>query len=78
MSIARKGLIAALLGAGLAVGASGALAQAQPQDRPGWYVGGAFGQADIGPDDDTAWKLFGGTSRSRSRIPTWAKSPSLA
>jgi OOP family OmpA-OmpF porin len=65
MSIARKGLIAALLGAGLAVGASGALAQAQSQDRPGWYVGGAFGQADIGPDDDTAWKLFGGYDINR-------------
>jgi OOP family OmpA-OmpF porin len=64
MRIARKGLIAALLGASLAVGASSALAQAQ-RDRPGWYVGGAFGQADIGPDEDTAWKIFGGYDINR-------------
>jgi OOP family OmpA-OmpF porin len=59
-----KGLLAVLLGASLAVGTSVATAQSQ-QDRPGWYVGGAFGQADIGPDEDTAWKIFGGYDINR-------------
>jgi OOP family OmpA-OmpF porin len=64
MGIARKKLVTALLGASLAAGASGAFAQSQ-LDRPGWYVGGAFGQADIGPDTDTSWKIFGGYDINR-------------
>jgi OOP family OmpA-OmpF porin len=75
MGIARKGLIAALVGAGFAVSASGALAQAQ-QFRPGWYVGGSLGQADISDincpsgfscdDKDTAWRIFGGYDMNRN------------
>lgn len=59
-----KGLIAVVLGALLAVSASAVYAQGQP-DRPGWYVGGSFGQADLGPDTDTAWKIFGGYDINR-------------
>ena len=60
----RKGLITVVLGALVAVSASAVYAQGQP-DRPGWYVGGSFGLADIGPDDDTAWKIFGGYDINR-------------
>lgn len=41
---------------------AGALAQAET----GWYLGGSFGQADLGADEDSSWKLSAGYQISRN------------
>ena len=58
-----KKWIAAMLAAGAMTLSAGAMAQ---QMDSGWYVGGAFGQADLGPDEDTAWKISGGYQLNRT------------
>lgn len=65
MSIGKKALIAGLAGASFALSAPAAFGQGQ-QTNPGWYVGGSLGQADLGPDEDTAWKIFGGYDINRN------------
>ena len=65
MSIGKKRLIAGLIGASFALSAPAAFGQGQ-QMNPGWYVGGSLGQADLGPDEDTAWKIFGGYDINRN------------
>ncbi|HEY7238828.1 MAG TPA: porin family protein [Burkholderiales bacterium] len=59
-----KGWIAAVIGAAamLSCGA----ATAQKQSDAGWYAGASLGRADLGPDKDTAIKIFGGYQINRS------------
>ena len=49
--------IAAILGAGAMLISFAACAQARDA---GFYAGASLGSADLGPDDDTAIKVFGG------------------
>lgn len=67
MAIGKKRLIAGLIGAGFALSAPSALAQAQQDVR--FYIGGSLGQAQVDldctgttscDDKDTSWKMFGG------------------
>ena len=60
-----KGWIAAVLGAAAMLGCGAALAQ-QKQSDTGWYAGASLGSADLGPDSDTALKIFGGYQINRS------------
>jgi len=60
-----KGWIAAVLGAAAMLGCGSALAQKQPVDT-GFYAGASLGSADLGPDSDTALKIFGGYQINRS------------
>lgn len=60
----RKRWIAAMFGAAAMLGCGGALAQ--KQSDTGWYAGASLGRADLGPDDDTALKIFGGYQINRS------------
>jgi len=39
---------------------------AQKQTDTGWYAGASLGRADLGPDTDTALKIFGGYQINRS------------
>jgi OOP family OmpA-OmpF porin len=59
-----KGWIAALLGCTTMLLCAGALAQ--KQSDAGWYAGASLGRADLGPDTDTALKIFGGYQINRS------------
>src|SRR3954471_8525471 len=59
-----KGWIAALLGCTTMLLCAGALAQKQSDTR--WYAGASLGRADLGPDTDTALKIFGGYQINRS------------
>jgi opacity protein-like surface antigen len=59
-----KQWIAAMLGAAAMLASFGALAQ--KQGETGWYAGGSLGQADLGPDDDIALKVFGGYQINRT------------
>src|ERR1044071_1086059 len=59
-----KGWIRAFLVCAAMAMSVGALAQ-QPRD-PGWYAGASLGRADLGPDTDTALKIFGGYQINRS------------
>lgn len=52
----KKWLVAVLGATALAFSAAGASAQ----QLTGFYAGAEFGNADFGPDDDTAIKVFGG------------------
>src|ERR1041384_2804399 len=61
----RKGSIATVLAMAAMLGCGGALAQKQPADT-GWYAGASLGSADLGPDSDTALKIFGGYQINRS------------
>src|SRR5262245_26973636 len=53
----KKKWIAAMFGAAALLASAGALAQARDA---GFYAGASIGSADLGPDDDTAIKVFGG------------------
>jgi len=53
----KKKWIAAMFGAAALLASAGALAQARDV---GFYAGASIGSADLGPDDDTAIKVFGG------------------
>lgn len=53
-----------MLGAAAMLVSFGALAQKQAET--GWYAGGSLGQADLGPDEDTAFKIFGGYQIDRT------------
>jgi OmpA-OmpF porin, OOP family len=53
----KKRWSAALLGAAAMLLSLGALGQ---QRLTGWYAGGSLGNADLGPDEDIALKVFGG------------------
>lgn len=56
-----KNWLVAVLGGTAIVLSTGALAQKKPQPATqGFYVGGDIGNFDIGNDDDTAFKIFGG------------------
>jgi OOP family OmpA-OmpF porin len=59
-----KGWIAALIGCTTMLLSAGALAQ--KQSDTGWYAGASIGRADLGPDSDTAPKVFGGYQINRS------------
>jgi OOP family OmpA-OmpF porin len=59
----RNEWIAALLGAAAMLIPFGALAQARDV---GFYAGASIGSADLGPDDDTAVKVFGGYQIDRT------------
>ena len=59
-----EGWIAAMFGAAAMLGCGSALAQKQADT--GWYAGASLGRADLGPDDDTALKIFGGYQINRS------------
>jgi OOP family OmpA-OmpF porin len=59
-----KGWFTALLGCTTMLLSVGALAQ--KQSDTGWYAGASLGRADLGPDDDTALKIFGGYQINRS------------
>ena len=61
----RKGSVAMVLGAAAMLGCGSALAQKQPVDT-GFYAGASLGSADLGPDSDTALKIFGGYQINRS------------
>ena len=52
-----KEWIAAAFGCAAMLASGGALAQARDV---GFYAGASLGSADLGPDDDTAIKVFGG------------------
>ena len=58
-----KKWLAAMLGAASMAVSAGAMAQ---QTDTGWYVGASIGQADLGPDDSTAWKITGGYQLNRN------------
>ena len=51
----KKWIVAMLAGAAMTVSAG-----AWAQQTTGFYAGLDVGNADIGPDDDTGWKIFGG------------------
>lgn len=51
----KKWIVAMLAGAAMAVSAG-----AWAQQTTGFYAGLDVGNADIGSDDDTGWKIFGG------------------
>ena len=59
-----KGWIRALLACAMMLMSTGALAQ--KQSDTGWYAGASLGRADLGPDTDTALKIFGGYQINRS------------
>jgi OOP family OmpA-OmpF porin len=59
-----KGWIAALLACTTMLLSAAALAQ--KQSDTGWYAGASLGRADLGPDTDTALKIFGGYQINRS------------
>jgi hypothetical protein len=59
----RNEWIAAMLGAAAMLISVGALAQARDV---GFYAGASIGSADLGPDDDTAVKVFGGYQINRT------------
>jgi len=62
-----KALVAALMGAALAFSAPAAFAQARGATaNTGWYIGGDIGNAEIGSDDDTAWRILGGYQINRN------------
>jgi hypothetical protein len=52
-----KKWLVTVLGAAAMSASAGVLAQATV---PGWYIGAEIGNADVGPDDDTAFKILGG------------------
>ena len=60
-----KGWMTAMFGVAAMLGCGSALAQKQPVDT-GWYAGASLGSADLGPDSDTALKIFGGYQINRS------------
>jgi OmpA-OmpF porin, OOP family len=69
----KKLLVSGLLGAGVALSASTAFAQARmAQADTAWYAGGSFGQSEgkcniAGCDEkDTAWKILGGYQIDRN------------
>jgi opacity protein-like surface antigen len=64
-SMTTKGWFAAMFGAAALLSCGGALAQKKPSDT-GWYAGASLGRADLGPDTDTALKIFGGYQINRS------------
>lgn len=59
-----KGWTAALLACATMLSYAGALAQ--KQSDTGWYAGASVGRADLGPETDTALKIFGGYQINRS------------
>ena len=59
----RNKWVAAMLGAAAMLISAGALAQAR---ELGFYAGASIGSADLGPDDDTALKVFGGYQINRT------------
>lgn len=59
-----KRWIAAVFGCAAMLASAGALAQ--KQSDAGWYAGASLGRADLGPDTDTALKIFGGYQINRS------------
>jgi OOP family OmpA-OmpF porin len=59
----RTDWIAAMLGAAAMLISFGAAAQARDV---GFYAGASIGSADLGPDDDTAVKVFGGYQINRT------------
>ena len=52
-----KKWLVTVLGAAAMSASAGVLAQAAV---PGWYVGAEIGNADVGSEDDTAFKILGG------------------
>jgi OOP family OmpA-OmpF porin len=57
----KKQWMVAMLGAAAMLLSFGAAAQKQQSPaQTGWYAGGSIGNADLGPDDDIALKVFGG------------------
>lgn len=59
----KKKWLAAMLGAAAMAMSAGAIAQ---QTMPGWYIGGDVGSADVGPEDDTSFRIFGGYTINRN------------
>jgi|SRR5262245_8167293 len=56
-----KQWMVAMLGAAAMLLSFGVAAQKQQTAaQTGWYAGGSLGSADLGPDDDIAFKIFGG------------------
>ena len=63
----KKQWIAAMLGVAAMLLSFCVLAQKQQsQAQTGWYAGGSLGQSDLGPDEDTAIKIFGGYQINRN------------
>lgn len=58
-----KKWIVSMLGAAAMAVSAGAFAQ---QADTGWYVGGSLGNAEVGSEDDTAWKIHGGYQVNRT------------
>src|SRR3954469_13496803 len=56
--------IVAVLGCATMLSSTAVLAQKQTDT--GWYAGASLGRADLGPDNDTALKVFGGYQINRS------------
>jgi len=56
--------IVAVLGCATMLSSTAVLAQKQTDT--GWYAGASLGRADLGPDTDTALKIFGGYQINRS------------
>jgi OmpA-OmpF porin, OOP family len=62
----KKALFAGLIGAAAILAVpSVSLAQSRMQDTP-WYVGADIGQADLGVDEDTAFRILGGYQINRN------------
>jgi OmpA-OmpF porin, OOP family len=55
-----KKWLVAILGAAAITVSAGALAQQSMATVPGFYAGLDVGQTDVGPEDDTGFKIFGG------------------
>jgi OmpA-OmpF porin, OOP family len=49
-----------MLGAAAMTVSAGAIAQSAMAPVPGFYAGLDVGQTDVGPEDDTGFKIFGG------------------
>ena len=58
-----KKWLVAMLGAAAMTMSAGAIAQ---QQMSGWYIGGDIGQSDVGPEDDTSFRFFGGYQINRN------------
>ena len=64
MKIAKKVTVAGLIGAALLLALPTA-SMAQSLNR-GWYGAASFGQSDLGPDKDTAWRIAVGNQFHRN------------
>ena len=52
--------LVSMLGAAAMTVSAGAIAQSTMAPVPGFYAGLDVGQTDVGPEDDTGFKIFGG------------------